>query len=912
MGRISPVRIGLLSFFVVLSSLFAGILIQSWTLSISTNATTIGVAPNPSGTTFIDQDTEWSGTLLAGGDIVIGNSSQPISVVWHNCTLEVSGSVYVDSLPTGFKPIRLEIDRCEVTLGLSSSRILLDHSDPSVSGVAEGSSILVSNSTFRSAFQNPVDFPSGFLLRSGTSAYNLARVQMENTTFINIGDYWGDNLAAIHTRLSSTAYSRFTPDSYLRGLAFQYPKEGMGGNAVAVILGDSMPIENSVFNGGFMGSGFGKYIYGNTFNDTCRPIYDPIDDAIVSYNTIYGDYCKTVDFFHPRATFSNNILYDSIGPTFDGSGDDGRAFDNVFIRSRIVINFKSGIEVRNNSFYGITSQSGEAVIWDRGTGNLIVGNQISDVPAGGVQVHPHPNDSSIYQNPVIWNNTVVGYSLLGPSYPGVRVARATGASVLGNVLLNGPVGIYLEEVSDSTFESNTATGVVVGLELRNSNNIVFRNGTYEASVSGIVLGGGNTDIRFVSVQYSSLSFAEENDVFQYYEYLDVIMPTGNETSLIIRDNSGAPVYASPLAGDLFSNVELHLFNETKYSRTSFNPFTFEVSGLQPNKSYSISKNGVSSHSLTSTAEGTLAFQEDINVRTWIRLQEEPTEPDREPPSQVDDLQAVKVGTDYAIIQWTAPGDDGNVGQATAYDLRYSMTGPLVETNFDSGLFVPIKGPSPPGTTEILNVTGLTPETAYWFALRTADEVPNWSPVSNSVEVRSSQVTFDEVVPPRIESIWYTPSESALDVIFSSPMNRTAVEESLSFDPEVSFLARWQTASHLRIVFQTDLDEGVSYLLVIDTTATDLEGKPLAGSFSFRFFGVAAAEESPGLLNLWLWAAVLLAAWWITALVLYFRSHRRLIFFQGITGKMASRLRWTRGHNSGASEAESLLQDFEDK
>jgi hypothetical protein len=40
-------------------------------------------------------------------------------------------------------------------------------------------------------------------------------------------------------------------------------------------------------------------------------------------------------------------------------------------------------------------------------------------------------------------------------------------------------------------------------------------------------------------------------------------------------------------------------------------------------------------------------------------------------------------------------------------------------------------PQPAGETEIFTVGGLTPATLYHFALRVADEVPNWSPLSNT-------------------------------------------------------------------------------------------------------------------------------------------------------------------------------------
>lgn len=110
-------------------------------------------------------------------------------------------------------------------------------------------------------------------------------------------------------------------------------------------------------------------------------------------------------------------------------------------------------------------------------------------------------------------------------------------------------------------------------------------------------------------------------------------------------------------------------------------------------------------------------------------------PDTTAPSKVTDLEVVAITNSSAILQWRAPGDDGTQGRASSYDIRFSTTSPLNAGNFGNGSPVPVAPPtpSPSGITERLNVSGLAPDTQYWFALRGADEVPNWSPVSNSVK-----------------------------------------------------------------------------------------------------------------------------------------------------------------------------------
>jgi hypothetical protein len=81
------------------------------------------------------------------------------------------------------------------------------------------------------------------------------------------------------------------------------------------------------------------------------------------------------------------------------------------------------------------------------------------------------------------------------------------------------------------------------------------------------------------------------------------------------------------------------------------------------------------------------------------------------------------------LQWTAPGDDANVGTATLYDVRMS-TAPLTEQNFAfARRAVPLRA-SRAGTVERFTVKRLQPGVTYYFAIRTCDERVNWSRMSN--------------------------------------------------------------------------------------------------------------------------------------------------------------------------------------
>jgi Tol biopolymer transport system component len=119
-----------------------------------------------------------------------------------------------------------------------------------------------------------------------------------------------------------------------------------------------------------------------------------------------------------------------------------------------------------------------------------------------------------------------------------------------------------------------------------------------------------------------------------------------------------------------------------------------------------------------------------------------------PPGMVTDLTGCSVDVGSATLRWTAPGNSGGIGRAVEYDLRYALT-PIAGNNWDTA--VPVQGvpaPDTAGTAESFVVSGLDAGQTYYFAVRTADEVPNWSAVSYSPGVTIptptlSRLTFNQ-------------------------------------------------------------------------------------------------------------------------------------------------------------------------
>lgn len=86
------------------------------------------------------------------------------------------------------------------------------------------------------------------------------------------------------------------------------------------------------------------------------------------------------------------------------------------------------------------------------------------------------------------------------------------------------------------------------------------------------------------------------------------------------------------------------------------------------------------------------------------------------------------------LTWTAPGDDGLIGQASAYDGRYSIDTLQLKNNWLGCALIPnvaAMTPKASGQKDSLECTvALETGVTYYFAIKTADEVPNWSGISN--------------------------------------------------------------------------------------------------------------------------------------------------------------------------------------
>lgn len=140
-----------------------------------------------------------------------------------------------------------------------------------------------------------------------------------------------------------------------------------------------------------------------------------------------------------------------------------------------------------------------------------------------------------------------------------------------------------------------------------------------------------------------------------------------------------------------------------------------------------------------------------------------------------------------LLNWTAPGDDGTVGRATTYDIRYRTVGiTATDTTTWWNAATQVTGepvPGVAGATDSMRVRGLSPLTTYYFMIKAADEVPNWSSYSN-VAIKST--SGDATAPAAVADLTVTGTTgTSISVRWTAPGDDGTTGTATSYDVRYS-------------------------------------------------------------------------------------------------------------------------------
>ncbi len=129
------------------------------------------------------------------------------------------------------------------------------------------------------------------------------------------------------------------------------------------------------------------------------------------------------------------------------------------------------------------------------------------------------------------------------------------------------------------------------------------------------------------------------------------------------------------------------------------------------------------------------------------------------PSVIDDLQAT-AGTADIVLQWTAPGDDGDTGTATSYEIRMHDQ-EITIGNWQQGtLLDDPPDPLEAGTTQQYTVFAPQQDQTWFFAIRATDDAGNVATVSNNAE----SGIFDTTAPAEITDL--EAAQSGMDALLT--------------------------------------------------------------------------------------------------------------------------------------------------
>ena len=362
---------------------------------------------------------------------------------------------------------------------------------------------------------------------------------------------------------------------------------------------------------------------------------------------------------------------------------------------------------RNNSIYenygcgihmnGDASMGGDGLI----TGGLIEGNVIFNNGAGGGgAINMDGVQYSVVRNNVIYSNHASG----------IVNFQGDGAS--------GPIGNeFYHNTVDMASNARWAlqvTNTVGTVKVRN--NILYdRN----PNRGGLALGDA-TDVSNVDSDYNIMDRVTPDGWSTIYT-LAQWQAMGHEAHSL----SAAP--AALFVDDATADYQLRDGSPAIDKGETLAALPFDIRGK----------------------ERPIGNSSDIGAYEWGT----PEPPDTTPPAAITDLTISGITHTTVNLTWTAPGDDGMNGTAASYDLRYSGAD-ITEANWKNASRV-VKVPAPllAGTIQWCLVSGLSPNTTYFFAIRATDQGNNTAGISNVASARTPRILPDIFIGPADIQFW---------------------------------------------------------------------------------------------------------------------------------------------------------------
>ncbi len=231
--------------------------------------------------------------------------------------------------------------------------------------------------------------------------------------------------------------------------------------------------------------------------------------------------------------------------------------------------------------------------------------------------------------------------------------------------------------------------------------------------------------------------------------------------------------------------------------------------------------------------------------------------DSVPPASVTNLSAL-TGTSPGEIDltWTAPGDNNSIDAldtGSKFRLEYASWTTVVwstDTSVGDGYYDDIETTVSPGVSSSKTIDSLLEGVTYYFRIWTADEIPNWSALSNAA---TTYACVNPVPSAEAQMVYYSSSTVAADQQFPSFRNWTGTEWSDEFSAEgvTSTASGWYVLKKAPsrdewILGIEDADGHLNVQIYDNTTKTWGNIKELSTYGSYedrRWFDIAYGQSS---------------------------------------------------------------------
>jgi hypothetical protein len=234
------------------------------------------------------------------------------------------------------------------------------------------------------------------------------------------------------------------------------------------------------------------------------------------------------------------------------------------------------------------------------------------------------------------------------------------------------------------------------------------------------------------------------------------------------------------------------------------------------------------------------------ISTWVAISTslyaaQPSQ-SQSPLSKTPSLPIITSNPGEATLHWTAPGNDGDIGVADHYVIKYSIN-QLTGSNWDSATTVPNPPiPLPAGSSQSFSLGGLARGEQYYFGIKTYDGAGNVSDLSNVIRKFSGGIAAPSPQMAAVDSAQASVTLYTYTVDTAMPVEyQFALDQSASF-PNPS-LASDSLVDSLASVVYAGLNRGSRYYWRCRAVALDLSDSS-QWSNPDSFFMPAIANDVP--------------------------------------------------------------------